>query len=105
MKRLLVSAVAMFAIHAVGCGGGALEEGEAPAPVPEAGEVTQQGPIGGVRKGTRDSYYSDSSYTTLVGVREYGCPPSTIHVNWGTTSAYKISTPFVCYVDPPLVER
>ena len=99
MKRLLVSAVAMFAIHAVGCGG-AVEELEAPTPVPESDETAQQGPIGGTGKGTREYYYSDAAHGTLVGVREYGCPPPTILVNWGTTSPHRVYTTFTCAVAP-----
>lgn len=99
MKRWLVSTLAVLAIQAVGCGGG-MEEGEATAPVPAEGEVTQAGPINGPFYGTHVTYYSDATKTTVVGMREWGCSSATSLINWGVTSGYKDTWQFLCAMEP-----
>lgn len=99
MKRLLVSALAVMAIQAVGCGGTA-EDGEAGVPAPTAADKTQAGPIGGATWGNHVTYYSDASHSTVVGMREWGCSSATYMHNWGVTSNYKESWQFLCAQEP-----
>ncbi|SET74062.1 DUF6289 family protein [Stigmatella erecta] len=96
MRRLLVSMLAMVAIHAAGCGG----TGEEELSTPSETDKTQAGPVDGPRQGTRKTYFSDASLTTVVGQRESGCPPSTSMINWGVTSSYFETMTFFCYQEP-----
>jgi hypothetical protein len=50
--------------------------------------------------GTRYVYYSHPINRVVVGVQEYGCPPSTYMANWGEeTPYYEVST-FLCAQEP-----
>lgn len=41
-----------------------------------------------IKKATHDAYYSDSTFTTLVG--EDGIACDGVHTLWGTTSNYRV---------------
>lgn len=103
MKRLMISSLAVFSLQMAGCGAG-MEERESQGPsTPAVDDTTQLGPIGGLQYGTHVSYYTDSSKTVRVGIREWGCPPSTDLINWGETSAYSDTWKFLCAQEPPQV--
>ncbi|RKH14461.1 hypothetical protein D7Y13_16020 [Corallococcus praedator] len=95
MKRLFMSSLAVLAIHVAGCGGG-MEEGEVQAPAePVVNDKTQAGPINGPFYGTHVDHFSDSTMTTRVGVREWGCSSATMLINWGV-EGYERSYKFLC---------
>ncbi|RKH72945.1 hypothetical protein [Corallococcus aberystwythensis] len=100
LKRLLVSSLAVLSLQLAGCGGG-MEEGEVQTPpTPVTDDKTQAGPINGLRYGTHVTYYSDSTRTTVVGMREWGCSSATSLINWGEESGYESTWKFICAQEP-----
>ena len=55
---------------------------------PQRGAGTEKVPQQYVKKATHDAYYSDSTFTTLVG--EDGIACDGVHTLWGTTSDYRV---------------
>jgi hypothetical protein len=55
---------------------------------PQRHDGTEKVPQQYVKKATHDEYYSDSTFTTLVGEDGIACDGT--HTLWGTTSNYRV---------------